>query len=146
MIKIRISPDRFDSGDELRALDNLGGGAVSSFTGRARADGDVNALELEHYPAMTQQALEEIAAEATQRWNLLGCIIIHRVGRIEVGEEIVLTATASSHRAEAMEACAYLIDRLKTDAPFWKKEYRSDGSAKWVEAKASDDARAKNWR
>ena len=79
------------------------------------------------------------------RWSLLGCVLIHRVGVVAVGDAIVLVGTAASHRAEALEACAYLIDRLKTDAPFWKKEHRIDGSALWVEAKASDDLRAGKW-
>lgn len=145
MIEVRVSNGRFDSGRELAPLNSLGGGAVASFTGIARRDGDVTAITLEHYPAMTHSALRHLCDHAVDRWNLLGCILIHRVGRIEVGEEIVLTGTAALHREAALEACTYLIDRLKTDAPFWKKEHRSDGSSDWVEAKASDDARAGKW-
>jgi len=142
---VRIQMERFDSGAELASLAELGGGAVASFTGIARKDGDVTAIELEHFPAMTQTVLEQLVSEASRRWELLGFVLIHRVGRIEVGEEIVLVGTAALHRAAALEACGFLIDRLKNDAPFWKKEHRSDGSADWVEAKTSDDARAKMW-
>ncbi len=145
-ITVRVTPDRFDAGEELRPLNDLGGGAVASFTGIAREDGDVSAITLEHYPAMTEAALRQLCAEAVSRWSLLGCIVLHRVGRIEVGEEIVLVGTAAPHREAALESCAYLIDRLKTDAPFWKKEHRRDGSNNWVEAKASDDKRAQKWR
>jgi molybdopterin synthase catalytic subunit len=119
-------------------------GAISSFTGLVRSDNGVNAIELEHYPAMTEASLRAVAAEANSRWNLSGAIIVHRVGKMAVGEPIVFVAAASAHRAEALAACAFLIDRLKTDAPFWKKEYRGD-YAYWVEAKASDDARAADW-
>ena len=143
---IRIQTERFDSGIELAPLAGLGGGAVASFNGIARKDGDVTAIELEHFPAMTQAVLEKLVSEASRRWELLGCVLIHRVGRIKVGEEIVLVGTAADHRAAALEACSFLIDRLKSDAPFWKKEHRADGSADWVEAKASDDARAERWR
>lgn len=143
---IEVSDKAFDSAAALAPLASLGGGAVASFTGIARDDGGVTAIELEHYPAMTEASLSALVNEAMSRWSLLGCVLIHRVGRIEVGEAIVLVGTAASHRAEALEACAFLIDRLKTDAPFWKKEHRADGSAYWVEAKDSDDARANIWR
>ena len=145
MIRVEVTDATFDSAATLAPLAALGGGAVASFTGIARADGDVTAIELEHYPAMTQASLEALAGEASTRWSLLGCVLIHRVGRIAVGEAIVLVGTAASHRAEALEACAFLIDRLKTDALFWKKEHRADGSADWVDAKASDEARADEW-
>ncbi|MFC4292688.1 molybdenum cofactor biosynthesis protein MoaE [Sphingorhabdus arenilitoris] len=149
MIQVHIQTERFDTGALLRPLHQLGGGAVASFTGIARSDHNegrqVSAILLEHYPAMTQAALEDLATEAQARWSLLGGIIVHRVGRIIVGEEIVLTAAAAPHRAAALEACAFLIDRLKTDAPFWKKEIYSDGTAAWVKAKDSDTARADKW-
>jgi molybdopterin synthase catalytic subunit len=145
MISIRIQRENFDSGQQLACLAGLGGGAVASFTGIARDDGGMRAIELEHYPAMTQNALEALVGEATARWELLGCVLIHRVGTIPTGEAIVLVGTAASHRAAALEACAFLIDRLKTDAPFWKKEHFVDGTAKWVEAKASDDAAGERW-
>ena len=145
MIRVEVSENSFDGAAALAPLAKLGGGAVASFTGIARADGDVTSIELEYYPAMTQTCLERLTNEAVAGWSLLGCVLIHRVGRIAVGESIVFVGTAASHRAEALEACTYLIDRLKTNALFWKKEYRADGSAEWVEAKASDDARASKW-
>jgi molybdopterin synthase catalytic subunit len=142
---VRVDPAALDMAAELAPLAQLGGGAVASFTGICRADDNVIAIELEHYPAMTEASLMALADEAAARWSLLGCVLIHRVGRVEVGEPIVCVGTASAHRAEALEACAFLIDRLKTDAPFWKKEHRVDGRADWVEAKASDDKRAADW-
>lgn len=145
MISVRIQPETFDSAAELVPLERLGGGAVASFTGIARRDSDVTAIELEHFPSMTEASLTAIASHAEKRWNLLGATIIHRVGRIEVGNPIVLVAAAAMHRAEALEACSYLIDRLKTDAPFWKKEHYADGSSAWVDAKDSDTARAEKW-
>lgn len=143
---VKVSNEAIDGAVELAPLAKLGGGAVASFTGIARDDGGVTAIELEHYPSMTEASLAALADEATARWSLLGMVLIHRVGKIAVGEPIVLVGTAASHRAEALEACAFLIDRLKTDAPFWKKEHRADGSAAWVDAKASDNARAADWR
>jgi molybdopterin synthase catalytic subunit len=145
MISVRVQTEAFDSGIELVSLANLGGGAVASFTGIARDDGGVTAIELEHYPAMTAAALQGLVVEATKRWELIGCVLIHRVGIIKVGEGIVLVGTASMHRAAALDACAFLIDRLKTDAPFWKKEHRLGGDAVWVEAKDSDNAAGKRW-
>lgn len=143
---VRISSDAINGTAEFAPLVTLGGGAVASFTGIARDDNGVTAIELEHYPAMTEASLNALVDGAVARWSLLGAVLIHRVGIIKVGESIVLVGTAASHRAEALEACAFLIDRLKTDAPFWKKEHRVDGSATWVEAKTSDDARAEKWR
>lgn len=145
MITVRVQTESFDVGDELGSIGKLGGGAVASFAGIARQDGDVTAIELEHFPGMTEASLRKLAEQATGRWNLLGATVIHRIGRIEVGESIVFVATCSDHRAEALAACSYLIDRLKTDAPFWKKEHREDGRADWVEAKASDNAQAEKW-
>lgn len=145
MIRVEVSERPFDGAAALAPLGSLGGGAVASFTGIARDDGGVTAIELEHYPAMTEASLMGLVEEAVARWSLLGCVLIHRVGKVAVGQVIVLVGTAASHRAEALEACAYLIDRLKTDAPFWKKEHRADGSADWVEAKASDEIRASEW-
>ena len=152
MIRVAVQAERFDVGGELDALAQTGGGAVASFCGIVRADGDpaypdrrVTALELEHYPGMTEEALRSLADTATDRFDLTGALVIHRVGRLEAGEPIVLAAAAAPHRAAALDACAFLIDRLKTDAPFWKKQHFADGSAKWVEAKGSDDARAAGW-
>jgi molybdopterin synthase catalytic subunit len=144
MIKVSVQYEAFDIAAEVAAQDAAGVGAVATFTGIVRGDGGVTAIELEHYPGMTQASLTELVEAARRRWKLSGATIIHRVGRLAVGEPIVLVVTASGHRAEAQEACASLIDRLKTDAPFWKKEYRG-GEASWVEAKASDDARAGRW-
>jgi molybdopterin synthase catalytic subunit len=142
---VRVSNDAIH-GTELAPLGSLGGGAVASFTGIVRDDGGVTGIELEHYPVMTEASLNALVDEAFARWSLLGAVLIHRVGVISVGEPIVLVGTAANHRAEALEACAFLIDRLKTDAPFWKKEHHVDGSAAWVEAKAIDEARADLWR
>jgi molybdopterin synthase catalytic subunit len=144
MIDVRVQAAPFDAAAKLAALELDGVGAVVSFTGLVRGDDGVTAIELEHYPAMTEASLHALAEEAHSRWQLSGCVVIHRVGRMAVGEPIVLVATASPHRAAALEACAFLIDRLKTDAPFWKKEYRGT-QAEWVEAKGSDNARAAEW-
>ncbi len=150
MIVIRVQPEPFDMAAELAPLSALGGGAVASFLGIARSDtnahGAVTAVELEHYPAMTQAALSGLVDAAWARWALLGCVIIHRVGIIAVNEAIVLVGTASPHRAAALESTAFLIDRLKTEAPFWKKEHRSGGTAAWVDIKESDHAAAQKWR
>ena len=144
MIEVQIQIEAFDSAALIASLHADGVGAISSFTGLVRSDDGVTAIELEHYPAMTEASLRAVATEAKSRWNLSGAIIVHRVGKMAVGKPIVFVAAASAHRAEAMAACAFLIDRLKTDAPFWKKEYRGE-QANWVEAKASDEARATDW-
>jgi molybdopterin synthase catalytic subunit len=144
MITVRVQTEAFDSAAELTALQMGGVGAVASFTGLVRGDDGVTAIALEHYPAMTQASLTALADEASARWQLTGCTLIHRVGHMVVGEAIVLVATASPHRAAALEGCSFLIDRLKTDAPFWKKEYRGS-AAIWVEAKATDTAQAAAW-
>lgn len=144
MIAIRIQHDPFDPGAELSALGT--DGAVASFTGHVRADDGVSVLELEHYPGMTERALEEIAANAADRWTLSAVRIVHRVGPMQPGEAIVFAAAASAHRAAALEACTYLIDRLKTDAPFWKRESRAlSDAASWVEPRAADDDAAARW-
>jgi molybdopterin synthase catalytic subunit len=142
---VRVTPEAFDSAIEIAPLAKLGGGAVASFTGIARDDGGVKAIELEHYPAMTEASLAALMETAFARWSLLGVVLVHRVGLIKVGEPIVVVGTAASHRADALEACAFLIDRLKTDAPFWKKEHFADGLATWVDARSSDDERADKW-
>ena len=102
-------------------------------------------MTLEHYPGMTEQALEEIEAEARRRWPLTGALIIHRIGRLSPGERIMMVATASAHRAAAFEAASFLMDYLKTKAPFWKKE-EAGGEARWVDAREEDDAAAARWR
>lgn len=144
MNDVRIQIEAFDSAALLASLQAEAVGAIASFTGLVRSDDNVTAVELEHYPAMTEASLRAVAAEAHSRWNLSSAVIVHRVGKMAVGEPIVFVAAASAHRSEALAACAFLIDRLKTHAPFWKKEYRGEHAA-WVEAKASDDARAADW-
>jgi len=144
MIEIAVGSEDFDPGALLARLEATGGGGVASFTGLVRGEDDLEALELEHYPAMTGHALAGIADEARHRWPLLGLVMVHRVGRLVPGERIVFVGTAASHRAAALEACAFLIDWLKTGAPFWKKEHRGARSA-WVEARESDDAARARW-
>jgi molybdopterin synthase catalytic subunit len=145
MIDIRVQTEDFDPGAELARLEVLGAGGVASFTGLVRGDGELIAMTLEHYPGMTQQALREIATQAAERWPLAGVTVIHRHGRLMPGDRIVFVATASLHRAAALESCAFLIDWLKTDAPFWKREEWADGSARWVESRREDDAAKGRW-
>lgn len=146
---VRIQHNDFDISAEVAKL-TAGGtdaGACVTFTGRVR--GDVNgktlqAMELEHYPGMTEAELERIAAEAQVRWPLNGCLIVHRVGSLKPGEQIVLVVTASPHRHAAFEAAAFIMDFLKSDAPFWKKETFADGSEAWVDCRSTDaDAKAR---
>lgn len=120
-------------------------GGIASFLGVCRADGGLSALVLEHYPGMTERALSRIAEEACARWPLTGCTVIHRHGRLLPGDPIVLVLTASPHRTAALESCAFLIDWLKTRAPFWKREEFAGGESRWVEAKAEDDEAAARW-
>ena len=146
---IRVQREDFDVGAEIVALTRgkTGIGGVASFSGLVRdvAGGEpVGAMTLEHYPGMTERQLEAIAAEARQRWPLEAVLIVHRYGRLEPGDRIVLVATASAHREAAFASCAFLIDWLKTKAPFWKLEETPKG-ARWVEAEASDDAAAARW-
>lgn len=145
MKQVSVQSADFDAGAALDALGREGAGAVASFVGLVRGDGGLSAMTLEHYPAMTQTALDSLADEAASRWPLSGFIVIHRVGRLVPGDRIVLVATASAHRAAALEACTFLIDRLKTDAPFWKKEEFDDGTSRWVDARESDTAAATRW-
>lgn len=145
MSRISIQLGDFDPGAELAALESLGGGGVASFTGIVRGDGDLVALELEHYPAMTTVQVERIVAEACERWPLLGVRVIHRFGRLVPGERIVFVGTASRHRTAALEACAFLIDWLKSRAPFWKKEHFAERTAR-VDARAEDDEKAESWQ
>ncbi len=146
---IRVQREDFDPGAEAAALvdgrTDIGG--VVTFTGLVRdmAGADkIGAMTLEHYPAMTERKLAEIETEANRRWTLQAVSIIHRHGRLEPGERIVFVATAAAHRQAAFESCQFLIDWLKTQAPFWKREETSDGD-KWVEARASDDEAAARW-
>ncbi len=147
MARISVQEAPFDLGTESDALavgrDDVGG--LASFVGICRADDGIAAMVLEHYPGMTERALAAIAAEAERRWPLTGCTIIHRVGRLEPGQPIVLVLTASAHRSAALESCAFLIDWLKTRAPFWKREEFADGTTRWVEARAEDEAATSRW-
>ncbi|WP_376093540.1 molybdenum cofactor biosynthesis protein MoaE [Roseomonas sp. CCTCC AB2023176] len=149
---VRVGEAAFDVGAETAALTagRADVGGVASFVGVCRGDDGPDqqklaALVLEHYPGMTERALRRIAAEACARWPLTGCTVVHRVGRIVPGEGIVLVLTASAHRVAALEACAFLIDWLKTRAPFWKREEFAGGTDRWVAARGEDDARAAAW-
>lgn len=146
---IRVQREDFDLAVELKAMTegNHQIGGLTSFVGLVRdiAGGEaVSAMTLEHYPGMTEKLLAEIEAEANRRWPLDASLIIHRHGRLEPGDQIVLVACASAHREAAFEACHFLIDWLKTKAPFWKLEDTPDGG-KWVDARSSDDAAAARW-
>ena len=146
---IRVQEEDFDVGKELAELraGNTVIGGIALFVGTVRgAAGDeaVGAMTLEHYPAMTARELERIEAEAQTRWALEETLIIHRVGRLEPGEQIVLVITASAHRQAAFDACEFLMDWLKTKAPFWKREETPEGE-RWVKARTSDDAAAARW-
>jgi molybdopterin synthase catalytic subunit len=148
-VTIRIQEDDFDIAREISALTSgrTDIGAVVSFSGICRADEDsakVAALTLEHYPGMAEEEIRRHADEAISRWPLDGITVIHRVGRLMPGQNIVLVVTASQHRPAAFEAAEFLMDYLKTSAPFWKKEESATGTA-WVEAEARDDAAAARW-
>lgn len=145
MIHVVVSDAPIDAAAELARVEVAGAGGVASFTGLVRADDGVTALELEHYPGATEAALMTLAQEAKARWSLIGVVIVHRVGRMVPGDRVVLVATAAPHRAAALDACAFLIDRLKTEAPFWKREVLASG-ARWVEARTGDDDAAARWR
>lgn len=147
---VRIQEADFDVGAEIAALSDGRSdvGGVASFVGLVRdiAGGTaVTAMTLEHYPGMTERQLEEIEAEARSRWPLLEVRIVHRVGRLEPGDRIMFCGAASAHRGAALEACAFLMDWLKTKAPFWKREETPEGE-RWVEARAEDDDAAARWR
>lgn len=149
MARILVQTAAFDVGTELDRLAAAcpAAGAVASFVGYVRnhnAGQGVTALELEHYPGMTEKALAAIAAEAATRWPVLDLTIIHRVGLLQLQEAIVLVAVASAHRHAAFEACSFVMDVLKSRAPFWKKEYGSNG-AQWVDARESDAAALERW-
>lgn len=146
---VRVQTADFDVATELTAMRTASAdiGAVVSFIGQVRDinDGDaVNTLTLEHYPGMTERALEKIEQEAQSRWQINSSLIIHRVGTLKPLDQIVLVAVASAHRGEAFKACEFIMDYLKTQAPFWKKEATPDGE-RWVEAKLSDDEAQSRW-
>ena len=146
---VRIQTADFDAGAEIAALrrGNPGIGAIASFVGVCRDanDGDaVSKMTLEHYPGMTEKALEQIVDEAQQRWKVTDILVVHRVGELKPADQIVLVVVAGAHRGEAFAACEFIMDYLKTRAPFWKKEQTPKGG-RWVEARASDDDAAGRW-
>ena len=144
MIRVIVNMDEIDVAGELAGVEGQGAGAVATFTGLVRADDGVGSLELEHYPEATETALAKLADTAAARWKLIDATIVHRVGILRPGNRIVFVGVSAPHRAAALEACAFLIDRLKTDAPFWKRETR-DGSSTWVEAREGDADTARRW-
>lgn len=144
MIRVAVQTAAIDVAAEMATAEAGGSGAIATFTGLVRADDGVLTLELEHYPGATEAALITLAEQATKRWSLAAATIVHRVGPMSPGERIVFVATAARHRAEALDACAFLIDRLKTDAPFWKRETRA-GETSWVSARTADDRAASRW-
>jgi len=147
---VRIQTQDFDLSQEIKQLraGDARVGAIATFVGtvRDRNDGsDVAAMTLEHYPGMTEKSLEEIIEKAKARWDIFDVLIIHRVGPLNIEDQIVLTAVTSAHRGEAFAACEYVMDYLKTLAPFWKKEDTPEG-ARWVDARLSDDEALKKWQ
>ena len=147
---VRIQTADFDVSAEIAALRRGDPkiGALASFIGLVRdvnEGGAVAEMSLEHYPGMTERAIEEIISQARARWSVLDALVIHRVGRLKPTDQIVLVAVASGHRGDAFAACEFIMDYLKTRAPFWKKEATGGGS-RWVEARATDDIAAERWR
>ena len=147
--RVRVQAEPFDPGAEANrfseALAGRGSGAVVTFSGLVRDDGGkLAAMEIEHYPGMTERALSAIREQAMARWNLTDALVIHRHGRLAPGETIMMVATAARHRAEAFAAAEFLMDYLKSRAPFWKKEFGPDG-AEWVAAKDEDEAALRRW-
>ncbi len=149
-VSVSVQREDFDVAQLQRSL--LGGraqeGAVASFTGYVRTqnmDRVVQSMELEHYPGMTERSIEQILREACARWPLLSAAVVHRIGRLAPGEQIVWVGIASAHREASFSACEFVMDYLKTRAPFWKKEGSADGGH-WVDARASDDVRAERWQ
>jgi len=148
-VSVRVQSEDFDIGREIAALReaNPKVGAVASFIGTVRDVNDGSAvckLTLEHYPGMTERALEAIVAEAHSRWRIIDATVIHRVGELRPLDQIVLVVVVGEHRGDAFAACEFLMDYLKTRAPFWKKEQTPEGS-RWVESRASDDTAAERW-
>ena len=145
-MRIAVQEAPFDFGVEAQAFasGHSGMGAVVTFTGIVRGDGGLHAMEIEHYPGMTEKALRSIADEAAKRWSLGDALVIHRYGRLSPGEMIMMVATAAPHRKDAFEAAEFLMDYLKSRAPFWKREIGADGAA-WVAAKEDDEAALDRW-
>ncbi len=149
-LNVSVQPEDFDTGHELKQLKAATpqAGALVNFVGLVReasASGHLSEMVIEHYPGMTEKALQKIALQATERWPLLGVRMIHRVGTLTAQSQIVLVATTSLHRQAAFEACAFMMDYLKTEAPFWKKEI-GDFGEHWVEARASDEQAKQQWK
>jgi len=149
-MSVSVQQEDFDLGEQYAALlaGDRGIGAVVAFVGTVRdlnLAHDVVALELEHYPGMTEKSLQKILDQARQRWSLQAARVVHRVGKMYPGDQIVLVLTASAHRADAYEANAFVMDYLKTEAPFWKKEWTPEGP-RWIEARDSDDQAMAKWK
>ena len=147
---VRVQHEDFDAGREIAALrdGNAQVGAVAAFVGIVRDMNDGSAvadMELEHYPGMTEKAIAEIIAQAKSRWQIFDVLVVHRVGHLKPTDQIVLVVVTSAHRGDAFAACEFVMDYLKTRAPFWKKEQTPAG-ARWVESRASDDLAAERWR
>jgi molybdopterin synthase catalytic subunit len=145
MTRVIVAQNAFDVAAEMARLEGDGVGAVATFIGIVRGDDGLKTLTLDHYPAMTTRVLEAMAAQAVTRWALTAVTLIHRTGELVPGDRIVFVGTAAPHRHAALEGCAFLIDRLKTDAPFWKHEAFTDGRAGWVDARAADGVAAARW-
>jgi molybdopterin synthase catalytic subunit len=147
---VRIQTEDFDAGAEIAAMrrDNPAVGAIASFVGVVRDvnEGDsVSEMTLEHYPGMTEKSIEEILDQARSRWRVIDVLVVHRVGVLKPTDQIVLVVVSSGHRGDAFAACEFIMDYLKTRAPFWKKERTTDG-ARWVDARATDDVAAERWK
>ncbi|MGV7120582.1 molybdenum cofactor biosynthesis protein MoaE [Sphingopyxis sp. 550A] len=145
MIRVAVRADAIDVAAELDLHDAGGHGASASFIGRVRGDDGLTELFLDHHPVMTEAGLAGLAHAAADRWHLAALTLIHRVGAMAPGETIVLVLASSPHRAEALAACEYLIDRLKTDVMLWKRETFADGRVRWVEPREGDQGRAERW-
>ncbi len=145
MIRVAVQPLAIEVPAELDLHDAGGHGATASFIGRVRGEGDLTELFLEHHPVLTEAGLAEVAHRAADRWTLSALTLIHRVGAMAPGDTIVLVLASSPHRAEALAACEYLIDRLKTDVMLWKRESFADGRVEWVEQREGDHGRAARW-
>ncbi|KZE13677.1 MULTISPECIES: molybdenum cofactor biosynthesis protein MoaE [Sphingomonas] len=144
MIRVVVQAAPIDLAAEFAAAEGADAGAVATFTGLVRGDDGVTELALEHYPGATERALEALCEQAVARWSLVKATVVHRVGPMVPGDRVVFVATTARHRGAALEACAFLIDRLKTGAPFWKRERRG-AETRWVETRESDDAAAARW-
>jgi len=151
MSRVCVQQEDFDVSRELQAIcdGRTDIGATVTFVGLVRdlnLDDSVSAMTLQHYPGMTEKALHKIVSEASQRWEVQDATVIHRVGELSPSDQIVLVCIASSHRQDAFDACSFIMDYLKTRAPFWKKEMLKDGSSRWVDARESDDHAADRWK